>query len=371
MQDFSAKTTKNILDTMLSQVPDTYDKRDTSPIPTALGPAAYTFEGFYLDLDRVQRQAFYQTATGAELDLLAPLASISRKQATAAIRKGEFDASVPIGARFSTINGSRSINFVVLSVLSGTTYRLQAETTGSIGNEYTGPILPITAVEGLNSAQITDILIPGDDTETDEELRQRMDDSFAGRAFGGNVAQYREEIMEIDGVGAVQVYPVWDGGGTVKCSILGADYEPASEELIRTVQNAIDPEPNRGLGLGLAPIGAKVTISTAEKVVLDVTADVVLSPGYTLSTVETNVKQAVSAYLLGIRKSWATNVSADDVEYRADVYLSRVLAAIVQTDGVVNVSNVQLNGTAADAALTETGTLQQIPEMGTVTLHES
>ena len=41
MQNFSDATYKNILDYMLSLVPDTYDKRDTSPIQTSLGPAAY------------------------------------------------------------------------------------------------------------------------------------------------------------------------------------------------------------------------------------------------------------------------------------------------------------------------------------------
>ena len=96
MIDFSAAQYRPILQYMLSQVSDDYDKRDTSPIPTALSPAAYVFEGFFLSLDLVQRQAFFQTATGDSLDKLAPLAGITRKQATAAIRKGEFDTDIPL-----------------------------------------------------------------------------------------------------------------------------------------------------------------------------------------------------------------------------------------------------------------------------------
>lgn len=46
---------------------------------------------------------------------------------------------------------------------------------GAIGNEYTGPILPITAIPGLTSAQITDILVPGDDTETDSSISGTAD----------------------------------------------------------------------------------------------------------------------------------------------------------------------------------------------------
>ena len=216
MQDFSAATYKNILDHMLSLVPDTYDKRDTSPIQTSLGPAAYVLEGFYLSLDLVQKQAFVQTASGDSLDLLAVLAGITRKQASAAVKVGIFDCEVPIGARFSTINGTESINFVVISTITeGSAYRLQAETAGDIGNRYSGPILPIDSIEGLNSAQLTDLLIPGENTEEDEPFRARIIERLNSRSFGGNVAQYVEEIEAIDGVGAVQVYPVWDGGGTV------------------------------------------------------------------------------------------------------------------------------------------------------------
>lgn len=118
MQNFSDATYKNILDYMLSLVPDTYDKRDTSPIQTSLGPAAYVLEGFYLSLDLVQKQAFVQTASGDSLDLLAVLAGITRKQASAAVKIGIFDCAVPIGARFSTINGTESINFVVISTIT-------------------------------------------------------------------------------------------------------------------------------------------------------------------------------------------------------------------------------------------------------------
>nr|DAK97548.1 MAG TPA: Baseplate J like protein [Caudoviricetes sp.] len=372
MIDFSNAQYQSILTYMLSQISDDYDKRDTSPIPTAVSPAAYVFEGFFISLNMVQRQAFFQTATGESLDLLAPLASVSRKQATAAIRKGEFDTAIPIGSRFSTINGSDSINFIAVSTLgAGHTYRLQAETPGSIGNAYSGPILPIDTIQGLSSARISDILVPGDDTETDTELRARILAALNSRAFGGNVAQYVEEIEKLDGVGAVQVYPTWKGGGTVLCSVLGADWLPASSDLVQTIQNAIDPVPNSGQGLGLAPIGAKVTISAPEKLEVSVSAAITLAPGYSLETVQSAVRASFDAYLLNVRKSWAVNVSQMGLAYSASVYVARISAAIIMAEGVVNVTDVQLNGEPTDLFLTETGTLQQIPVTGTVTLHEA
>ena len=48
MIDFAQETYASLRQEMLDRVPDTYDKRDTAPIPTAISPAAYTLAGFYL-----------------------------------------------------------------------------------------------------------------------------------------------------------------------------------------------------------------------------------------------------------------------------------------------------------------------------------
>lgn len=375
MIDFSQQTYQNILEQMLAQVPATYDTRETAPIPTALSPAAYQLAGFYISLNQVQMQAFIQTATGQALDYLAIIAGLTRYPASPAVRLGIFDIAVPIGSRYSTINGADSINFQATAATTGPTqgdyyYQLTAETPGTIGNDYTGPILPITAIPGLNSAQITDILVPGDDEETDEDFRARIIEALNDRPFGGNIASYRTYIMDIDGVGAVQVYPTWNGGGTVKCSVLGADFLPASETLVENVQNAVDPPPNQGLGLGTAPIGAQVTIVAPDTLTVNVSATLLLAAGYAIGQVQEPVQQAIENYMLSVRQEWATPVNTTSVEYQANVYLSRVVAAIVGVPGVINATNVLLNGEGEDLILTETGITQQVPITGTVTLSE-
>lgn len=370
MIDFSTQTYANIRTAMLQQIPDTYDKRDAAPIPTAISPAAYVLAGFYITLNQVQQQAFIQTATGQSLDYLGVIAGLTRYPASPAVRLGVFNTAVPMGARFSTVNGENSINFYVTAAEStANQYQLTAETPGTIGNEYTGPILPITNVPGLTSAQITNILVPGDDEETDDEFRQRIISALNSRPFGGNIADYQQSILAIDGVGAVQVYPTWNGGGTVKCSVLGADFMPASSELVQNVQQAIDP-PTSGMGLGLAPIGAQVTIVAPTELTVNVSATLTLAAGYNIEQVQHLVESSIQSYMLSIRQAWGNQLGSTTVEYAADVYLSRVTAAIVGTTGVVNATNVQLNGGTADLILTETGTMQQAPVMGTVTLSE-
>lgn len=376
MIDFTQYTYQNLLQTMLGRVPDTYDKRDTAPIPTALGPAAFVIEGFYLTLNQVQQQAFVQTASGQSLDYLAVIAGLTRYPASAAVRLGVFNAAVAVGARFSTINGENSINFAVTGSATVSEpeegfyyYQLTAETAGTIGNEYTGPILPITAIPGLTSAQITDILVPGDDTETDEAFRERIIEALNERPFGGNIAAYKQYVGGLDGVGAVQVYPTWNGGGTVKLSVLGSDWLPASPTLVENVQNAVDPPPNQGLGLGMAPIGAQVTVVSPTELTVNVSATVTLASGYEIGQVQAPIEAAIEAYLLTIRQAWADNTSSTSVVYAADVYVARITAAIVGVTGVVNATNVQLNGGTADLTLTENGTTQQVPVIGTVSLN--
>ena len=368
MIDFATKTYRNLLQAQLDRVPNSLDKREGSLIQTAIGAGAYALEEFYLELDQVQRGAYLQTAVGEDLDKLAVLANVKRYPASAAVRLGVFNVDVPLGARFSTIDGADSVNFTASERTGPGQYQMTCETPGAIGSRYTGPILPITYIQGLADAQLTDILVAGDDTEGDESLRQRAISALNERPFGGNVADYKRVVLAMDGVGGVQVYPTWDGGGTVKLSLMGSDWMPASQRLVDTVQLAVDPPPNQGLGYGTAPIGAKVTVTAPETVTVDVAATLQLAAGYTPAQVLPLVEKAVGDYLLSVRREWAEPDTSGLTHYSCWVYLARVTAAILLVPGVVNATGVSLNGNTADLQLIETGQAQQIPVLGAVTL---
>ena len=91
--------------------------------------------------------------------------------------------------------------------------RLQCESTGEQGNIPFGDLIPINYIDGLETAKITEVLIPGEDEESVEDLRKRYFNSFDQQAFGGNIADYQQKTNALDGVGACKVYPVWNGGG--------------------------------------------------------------------------------------------------------------------------------------------------------------
>lgn len=374
MIDFSQYTKEYIEEQMLSQVDQTVDTREGSMIQTSVAPGAWELEGLYLLLSQLQANSYSQTAVGQYLDMITSARGINRKPATAAVREGTFDAVIPAGSRFKTINGTDSVIFVsgdqISHVGSTYVYKLTCETAGIIGNAYSGPILPITAIAGLNSASIGTIITVGTDEETDAALRTRYEASFEIAGFGGNISSYRNTILAIAGVGAVQVYPAYNGGGTVLCSILDQTYSPAQQALIDAVQTEICPPVNAPstLGFGMAPIGADVTITTATELELDIAVTITWDAGHGTAEDIEAVENAIDAYIKSVAATWGDELVSYTVQYTVVVYIARILAAILSVEGVLNATNLTVNGSASDITCTETSALQEVPVMGTVTI---
>lgn len=373
MIDLSKYSYDNILNLMLEKVPNTIDKRPGSFIRTALAPIASIIFSGYFTMDIIQKYTFVSFAPSTFLDYRAAERGLSRKQATPAIRRVYFNIEIPQGTRFSTINGSSSVNFTVGNFIKKIDdyyyYQASCETLGIIGNGYTGPLQSITYINGLNVAQIDEILIPGAEIEDDESLRQRYYDSLREKAFGGNIAAYREELLKMDGVGAVQVWPFWKGGGTVLCTILTTEFALASDQLIEKVQIDICPpiedetRPSQ-LGAGFAPIGASVTIATATEYKVNISFKVLIKVEAVYETVVEKCRTSIEDYLLGLRKKWDEKTINKDIIYKCNILYAQVLAALIESEGVLNITELLINGNNTDIYLTENREIQQLPFLG-------
>ena len=381
MIDLSQYTKQSIEQGMLQQVDPGIDTRQGSLIQTAAGLAAWFLEGvYYSDLAHLQQNTTAETAVGDALDLLAAQRGLTRRQATPAVRQGAFNVAIPSGSQFKTINGAASLIFTSGAQISGSgstwIYQMTCTTPGTTGNTYTGALLPITAIAGLTSATIGEIITPGSDEETDDSLRQRYFLTFETASFGGNIAAYRNTILAIDGVGAVQVYPAYNGGGTVLCSILDAQLTPAESGLVEQVQNIICPSEDGGSspspnGYGYAPIGAAVTITTGSNLTLDITCNIEFAASVPngVEVYQSQIEQAIQTYINSVNASWGAALVSQTVSYPVVVYASRIIAAILTVDNVINVTNLLINGSASDVHCTETAQLQQVPTLGTVTIN--
>lgn len=326
---------ENILNRMLEIVRDknnTIDTREGSVIHDALSPASVEFQNLFMELNALLNDTFADTASRDYLILRCAERGLTPEEATHAILKGEFNMNVPIGSRFSL----NELNYTVIEKINDCIFKLQCETTGTIGNSYFGTMIPIEYIEGLETCILTELLIPGEDEEDTEILRQRYFASFDTRAYGGNIKDYLEKTNSIQGVGNTKVVPVWNGGGTVLLIIIDSTFRKATPTLIQLVKDTLDPMPY-GTGQGLAPIGHVVTVRTVDEVLINITSTLTFDPSYTFERVKEQIENTLNDYMLSLRKSWANSINLI-------VRISQIETRLLNVEGIIDIANTRING---------------------------
>lgn len=381
-------TYKDILERMLNRVSDKFDKREGSVIFDTHSPTAIELEILYTELNTILAEAYGDSASREFLILRCAERGISPYAASNAVLKGVFTpTNIDVtGQRFNI----GSMNYIVTEKIADGEYKVQCESPGIVGNQYLGTMIPMEYIEGLETAELAEVLIPGEDEEDTEDLRTRYFASFEEKAFGGNVRDYLEKTNAIPGVGSTKVTRVWNAdirpadmiptakvdawyksvintleqevavwlssvylaavekkltiGGTVLLTILNSDYGVASDTLIKTVQNAIDPAENAGEGYGLAPIGHVVTVESAVTVPITIKTAITFDTGYSWNNLQNSIDNAISEYLLELRKEWA---DSDHLTVRVSHIETRLLAI----KGILDVDSTKINGSASNLSL--------------------
>lgn len=369
--DLEKYTFEYLLDTALSYVDDNLDKRKGSYIYDAIAPAMYKLAEVVLDIGGAIKSTFLPFAGGEDLDNIALFAGTTRFQATTGQMRAEItglggvEVPVQLGMKFNSIDSEPQVTYEVVKKLDGINYILEPDIEGSMGTVYIGDIASQQYIEGLTRAVVMETHLLARDLEDDDEFRQRITSIINRSPFGGNVADYDRLMKEVDGVGEVQVYPVWNGGGTVKMSVVGVNYSPVSVSKVAELQALVDPNP-QGQGKGLAPIGHTVTVTTPVEKVVNVSATLTLAEGIALGQVSGEVIENIDSYISNLRKIWGVESSL--LNYNCDVLRVKIMEAVTSVPGVVNVTDVKLNGSLNDLVLTQTAVKQEIPTLGTVTL---
>lgn len=331
-------TYENLLNRTLERVSTGIDTSEGSFLFDAIAPCVAELYEAYLYIDELEKRVFADTAYGEYLDRRCAERGIYRKQATHSIRKGYFDNEVPIGSRW----GKEELVYIVTELVQDGTYLLKCEQSGVIGNRYDGHLINMDAVENINSATLGEVVISGANEEQDDVLRYRYFNSFEKEAFGGNVADYKEKVESIDGVGQVKVYPAWNGGGTVKLRLLDSDNNIPSSELLELVQTQVDPVQNSGEGLGIAPIGHSVTTEAAEQVEVQLTTHLTFK-GSGWENVSSRVNEVIEKYLNELRANWSEN----DLVVR----ISQIESRLLEIEGIIDIEDTQINGSTRNLYL--------------------
>lgn len=381
-------TYRDILERMLSRVSDKFDKREGSVIFDTHSPTALELQLLYIELNTLIAEAYGDSASREYLIRRCKERGIVPYEATHAVLKGEFTPeNIDVTGRRFNIG---STNFIVTEKIADGKYQVQCEISGIVGNQQLGTMIPIDYIEGLETAELTEILIPGEDEEDTEDLRSRYFDSFNEKAFGGNVQDYLVKTNAIPGVGSTKVTRVWNGdlrpaemipsaavqawyttvkptltgevatwletvydaalnrklttGGTVLLTILNSDFGIASDTLIQTVQQTIDPDEYAGEGYGVAPIGHIVKVESAKIRNVTVKTNIVFDMGYGWSNLQNSIDDVISNYLWELRKSWA------DSPYLV-VRISQIETRLLGIKGIVDIGNTKINGASDNLIL--------------------
>ena len=324
-------TYEALLNRALQRVDTGVDTSEGSFLFDAIAPCVAELYEAYLYIDELEKRVYADTAYGEYLERRCAERGIYRKQATHSIRKGYFDSEVPIGSRW----GKEELVYIVTELVQDGAYLLKCEQSGVLGNRYDGSLINIDAVENINSAQLGKVVHFGANDEQDDALRCRYFNSFEKEAFGGNIADYKEKAGSIEGIGQVKVYPVWNGGGTVKLQLLDKTNSIPSVHLIEIVQTLVDPVQNSGEGLGIAPIGHRVTVEAARQVEVQLTTHLTFKES-SWENVSIRVNQVVEDYFSELRANW----SESDIVVR----ISQIEARLLEIDGIIDIEDTILNG---------------------------
>lgn len=332
-----------LLQRMLDRVPDTLDKREGSVIYDALAPAAAELVQAYIELEGYLDLAFVDTSEEGYLDRLGSQFGVDRQMATYSIRKASFKNAtnnpfnVPIGSRY-TIN---TLSYSVIEKIGEGVFQVKCEMTGTIGNTSFGKLVPVDYIEGLANAELEEVLIPGLNDETDDSLRFRILNKLQMPATSGNIHQYKQWALEVEGVGDAKIFPLWNGAGTVKVIVVNADKEPADVPILNSVKAYIEE---------VRPIGATVTVA---------------APTPKTITIEVSIEIGKDAFLEDVKQKFKLKLE----EYFREVALKKVIISyaiigslLLETDGVIDYSDLKVNNTTSNVRLAE----EEVPVLGSL-----
>lgn len=400
---YEAQTYEVILNRMLQKalsINGNLDTREGSLVWLGDASAAVELQNLYIALDTVLNETFADTATRPYLILRAAERGLTPQPASPAVLQLTITPAnlhLALNTRFSI----GELNYYVSADRGNGVFEITCETAGEAGNDFTGTVIPIEYVEGLETCTITGVVIPGEDEEDTEVFRQRYMDSLNAQAFGGNRADYLEKVNAIPGVGGVKVYRVWNSdlepstmipptgteewisglsgvadeikawlnavytagannkltvGGTVKLVIINSSFKKPSETLVEQVQTAVDPIQNAGEGVGIAPIGHVVRVEGVGEDTVDISFDLYYQREWSWDDVSAYVTEAINGYFTELAQSWA------DQDEALVVRISQIESRLLGITGILDIANTKINGEAANCTLT----LDHIPVLGTV-----
>lgn len=350
---FEDKTQNNIMIDLIETVDSDISTEEGTLINHSFVGAATEFEKTYIELGVIDQNGYAPTADREHLILRGKEKGILPLEKTKAVWKAVFNVEVEVNTRFS----AGELTYICTEKIDTNTCRLMCERAGTIGNTKQGELTPIEFISGYENGELTELLTPARDDEETEVYRARyLSIVSAAQAFGGNRAQYKGMMHNIEGVGACKIYRVTEGERRIKIYFLNSLFQTPNETLIADVQEIVDPIGKQGDGEGEATIYHIVDILPCISETVNIEASITLDTGYTWEDLLESAQTKIDEYYLELAKSW------ENEEYLT-VRILKVNAAIASVTGVIDVQDTTLNGKEENLLLNQNA----IPVRGVIT----
>ena len=344
-----------ILDEMLSAMPESYQKTIGFPTYDLLAAVSLRMEGTDTTIDEARQQLDPENLHDSALDrYIYPRSGLERKAATFA--HGSLTVTgtgtVEQGTLFESAGGVQFAAAETVAIDGTGEVPVTCRADGTAGNlpAHSVTQMPVT-VQGITGCDNAAEMSGGYAEETDAEYYARFLLKMRTPATSGNVYHYEQWALECAGVGHVKVFPRVQGVNTVDVVIADNAGQPASPALVKAVQEYIDPE-SEGAGRGQAPIGAQCFVTAATGKAITVSCTVSKSDTADEESVTAAIKSAVADYL------------ASTVFAQSYVSYGQVAAAILSAEGVVDFEGLAVGGGTSNIAVGE----RECPVLGEVTI---
>jgi uncharacterized phage protein gp47/JayE len=325
------------------------DTREGSYTNDLVSAVALELWKFYNSLNALIPIVYVDETSGEYIDKRAAYYGIIRKPGTKATTILTFTGTdgtvIPKDTVFLTADGLQFVTTETATIANGTaSVTASAAEVGEVYNVPAGTITQqIISISGLSTVTNT-AAIGGTDPESDASLVARLYNYLQKPASSGNIYHYEQWALEVDGVGAVKVVPLWNGPGTVKVIIAGPDKGPVDAAVVANCAEHIE---------SCRPIGATVTVVSAQSLPIDVSATVELESTTTKDIVQEAFTERLAEYL--------RNIAFDKYE----VVYNRIAYMLLDIDGVIDYSSLTVNGGTANITIGA----DQVPVAGTVVIN--
>ena len=329
------KSADSIQKELLSEIEDSYEKSKGYFLWDILKAVAVGIKNLLEKLQIVSDKLDIENIYGEERErFIFQRTGITRRQATFSegVITVKGNGIVKKGDLFETEGLIRFKAVETVNVIEQADIIVKAVTAGAIGNVPMGSItkMPIT-IQGITSCTNHTATEGGYQQENDKDLLVRYYERLREPATSGNIYHYKRWAKEVEGVGAVNVFPLWNGDNTVKIVIIDLERQPASDELVEKVQNYIDPN-STGTGQGQAPIGAYCTVESAKPKIINVSVLLHVSKYVVLEVIKKEIENKIIEYFKQI---------AFEQEYAS---FAQIGANILSVENVLDYENMTLNG---------------------------